>query len=372
MAQHQLDIAWVPFDSVKAILQRVKTARSFFRHFPWIPTNVDLGVFGLTFNTARKPFDNPDVRWALILAIDIVDGVNVVLDGAATIDPIHIALTAPLYEGYFTKLEDWLKNFELDLGNGEKFKPYDPTVGFRLAELAKKKGYEISNNPEEIRRTFGPGWWKYAPDIAEKLLKKHGFYRDKDGKWHLPSGELWKITILATSPSSVNYESALIAAQSWRNFGIEVNIDSTDMMWVISPTGDFDVSTAWPNGWSGLGLDLLNVFKPFHSKYVVPVGENAPWGNHGRWSSPKMDEIIEALENTPLDDTEKLIELGLEGLKLLVREMPIVPTFNTFVGIVWDEYYWTNYPSAENYYWFPFHNYGCFKYVLPFLKSTQK
>lgn len=234
---------------------------------------------GLHFNTAREPFNNPDVRWALTLAIDIVEYAANAFDGAVTLSPIHIPLTTAYYNWYFTKLEDWLKNFELDLGNGEKFKPYDPTAGFRLAEYAKKRGYPVPDNPELIKRIFGPGWWKYAPDVAAKLLEKNGFYRDKDGKWHLPNGELWKITITTgTNPAHPGYRNAFAAAQAWKKFGIDVTVQTTDAAATLDQRGEFEVSTDWPAAepWGG-HPDLFRTLEPFHSKYIRPIGENAPW-----------------------------------------------------------------------------------------------
>jgi peptide/nickel transport system substrate-binding protein len=371
MAQHQLDAAWVTFDALKVMIKRIETARPWRKTFPWV-VNIDPAVFGLTFNTLKTPFNNPDVRWALTLAIDIVEGAIIASDGAVTLSPIHIPLTTAYYNWYFTKLEDWLKNLEIDLGNGEKFKPYDPEAGFRLAEYAKKRGYPVPDNPELIKRIFGPGWWKYAPDVAAKLLEKNGFYRDKEGKWHLPNGELWKINILAPSPGSPNYESALIAAQSWKKFGIDVVIEATDMMWVYSARGDFDVSTAWPaEPWGG-HPDPYRIFEPFYSEYLAPIGKDALWGNHSRWSNPEMDKLIEEIKKTPWGDTRKLVELGVKGLKLLIKEMPILPTFNCPGAIVWDEYYWTNYPTAENMYSQPYHHWPNFKYMLPFLESTGR
>jgi len=94
--------------------------------------------------------------------------------------------------------KEWLKSFEIDVPGYGKFKPFDDTIPQRIADWAIRRGYKINMKPEEI---WGIGWWKYAPDIAEKLLISVGF-KKRDGKWYLPNGEPWKITITRNRLSS--------------------------------------------------------------------------------------------------------------------------------------------------------------------------
>lgn len=371
MAQHNLDISDFSYEALQVVLRRVKTARAWRKDFPWT-VNIDPCVTGLHLNNAIEPFNNPEVRWALTLAIDIVEYAANAFDGAVTLSPIHIPLVPAYYEWYYKRMEEWLMNFELDLGNGEKFKPYDPTAGLRLAEYAKKRGYPVPDDPEQIKKIFGPGWWKYAPDVAEKLLKKNGFYRDAQGKWRLPNGELWKITInTGNNPAGPAERNAFAAVQAWTKFGIDVVAQSLEI--AQNAQGEFEVSTDWPAAepWGG-HPDLSRTLTPYYSAYVPALGEGAPWGNYARFTDPRMDKIIEELQVTDWNDTEKLIELGIEALKILVEKMPTIPTFNYPGVIAWDEYYWTNFPGAENMYAQPYPHWPNFKYMLPFLKPTGK
>jgi len=374
MARHELDAADLTMEGLRAVLQRVNTARAWRRDYPW-SVNIDPCVTGLHLNNAIEPFNNPEVRWALTLAIDIVEYAANAFDGAVTLSPIHIPLTSAYYDWYFTRIEEWLKSFELDLGDGQKFKPYDPTAGQRLAEYARKRGYNVPTDPQEIKKIFGPGWYKYAPDVAEKLLIKNGFKRDpKTGKWLLPNGKPWTITILTTTnPAHPSYRNGFAASQAWKKFGIDVTVMTSDALATLGQRGEFEVTTDWPAAepWGG-HPDLFRVLDPFSSQYLVPIGENAPWGNYGRWSNPQMDSVIAKLKDTDWNDTESIINVGLEGLKLLVKEMPTIPTFNYPGVVAWDEYYWTNYPGAENMYCQPYHHWPNFKYMLPFLKPTGR
>ncbi|HOJ89237.1 MAG TPA: ABC transporter substrate-binding protein [Pseudothermotoga sp.] len=374
MAQHQLDAADLTMEALRAVLMRVSTTRAWRKDYPWT-VNIDPCVTGVTLNNMVEPYNNKDVRWALALAIDIVEYAGNAFDGAVTISPIHIPLTKSYMDTYFTRIEDWLKNFEIDIGDGQKFKPYDPNAGQRLAEYAKKRGYPVPKDPNEIKYIFGPGWWKYAPDVAEKLLIKNGFKRDPRTRgWLLPNGEPWKITVYCTNtnPAHPAYRNAFAVAQEWRKFGIDVDVVVFDTPTVVQQ-GNYEVSSDWPAAepWGG-HPDLYRVLDPFNSAYMVAIGENAAWGNYSRWTNPKMDKIIESLRLTDWNDTENIVKLGLEGLKLLIEEMPTIPTFNYPGVVAWDEYYWTNYPGAENMYSQPYHHWPNLKYMLPFLKPTGR
>ena len=61
-----------------------------------------------------------------------------------------------------------------------------------------------------------------------------------------------------------------------------------------------------------------------------------------------MDEIIKELEKTDWNDYERIIELGVEGLKLELEEIVALPVINFPYLAVFDEYYWTNFPSPDN------------------------
>ena len=71
-------------------------------------------------------------------------------------------------------------------------------------------------------------------------------------------------------------------------------------------------------------------------------------------------------------DYEATVEVGIEGLKVAVEAMPGTPTFGYIGFIAWDEYYWTNWPGAENAYTQPYTHWGPFKYMTPFLEPTGR
>lgn len=371
-ANHNLDMTDLTMEAFRAILERNEYSRGYRKEYPWV-VNVDPCMTGLTLNNDVSPFDLKDVRWALTLAIDIVDYIGIAFDGAAPMGVLHVPPTPVYQEWYYKPLEEWLKNLTLDIEiDGEPFKPYDPEAPFRLVEYVKERGYDVPKEPEAIREMFGPGWWKYAPDVAEQLLLRNGFTKDANGKWLLPDGTPWKIAITAhPSPSHPQHRNSLAAAQQWRNFGIDVTVNPSEAYAALAQTGDYVVNDNWPaiEPWGG-HPDLYRVLSPFRTSYYRPIGEQAV-GHSSRWYNEKLDKVIEEMEKVDWD-SDKNLQLGMEGLKILVEEMPTIPTFGYPGVVAWDEYYWTNYPGAENPYTQPYHHWPNFKYMLPFLRPVER
>jgi peptide/nickel transport system substrate-binding protein len=367
---HQLDYAELSSNGFADLLSTSKTSRAYGLTFPFVVNN-DPCITGILFNTARAPFDNVDVRWALLLAINIVEYMSTAVNCSGTLSPVHIPHLGPYPTDYIEPMQDWLKAFTLDIGGGETFAPYDPDAPAHVAAYARGLGYSFPDTPEFTEQTFGLGWFKYAPDAARKLLQKNGFTKDQYGNWHLPGGALWKIAFMCGSVTT-NHDArnAAAAVEQWKKFGIDASIVTPDNLNELEATGDFDVSGAWPayEPW-GAGPDLFRVFEGWNSAYKKPVGEPTQ-GIYSRWSSDAMDTIIQQLRDTDPFNTNAVIAIGTEGLKEVFKNMPGIPTYGYCGFVVWDEKYWTNWPGSENPYNQPYAHWPNFKYTTPYLHPT--
>lgn len=354
MMRHELDALQGTAEQLITLLRGSKTTRSYRETWPYIDPR-DISTRGPAFNHMVYPYNIRDVRWALALCIDIVEVAISAYDGMIAMTPgLPLVVNKNFYEWYFKRLEPWLNEFTIDLGDGRKFKPWDPQAPWRLLEWAQKT-YKVDIDPknvDEVRLTLGYGWWKYAPDVAEQLLKKHGFYRGPDGKWRLPNGQPWVINILrGPDPTDMANIIILAVAEQWKKFGIDVVFNVSAAAATLASEGRFEVLNTAHGGFAGepwgFHPDLYRCFNTFRSDFVKPIGEMT-LGWAGRWSDPRMDKIVQELEKTDWNDFEKIIQLGLEGLKIEIEEMIAIPLFNCPITIVFDEYYWTNWPSPKN------------------------
>jgi len=367
---HELDEVDLSAEGLKAALAQGKSIRAYQAGYPWVVNN-DPALTGLTFNTAKPPFDNADIRWALLLAIDIAEYEGQAVDGAGTLSPVHVPSLGAYPKDYIAPMESWLSDFTLDLGNGETFKPYDTDAPQKIVEYAKSRGYVVSDDPAAQDQAFGLGWYKYSPETSEKLLVKNGFSKNADGQWLLPDGTVWRIEVLSrTDTSHLSFKNASAAVQQWKQFGIDAIQVPSDNSSELAYVGDFDVSGEWPaqEPW-GAGADLYRVLDFYNSAYIEPLG-TITTGHTSRWSSTEMDAVIQKLRETDPSNTEEVIAVGIDGLKILVQQMPGIPTFGYIGFVTYDETYWTNWPTAENPYSQPYVHWGPFKYTTPFLETA--
>jgi peptide/nickel transport system substrate-binding protein len=350
MARGDLDVAFdFDYEAFQSLLKSTPTARSWYKEFPWAyPNEIDSRFY--EFNYAKEPlFSNKDVRWALALALDIVDIQTNYIGGVTTITPIPEPATSALSKLYHKPLKEWLQNLEIDV-DGQKYKPFDATIPNQIMEWAKGEKYNPSGAPEDL---FGIGWWKHAPDVAEKLLTKAGFKRGADKKWQTPDGKPWTIEIMAANDEPDAYRMAQAAQDQWKDFGIDAKAVGVERsVWDQRRfAGDFQIAVEWgtwntsfPNG------DKWQFIRCLRSNFYVELGTNynANGGcNEMRLKTDAFDKIIDTLGKTDPQSPESL-KLNQDFVKLMVENMYVIDALSFKKFITWDSRYWKGFPSSEN------------------------
>ena len=382
MARHELDLFMnVDYEAFQAVLKKTSTARSWYKEFPWAyPNELNGRYFG--FNLGRETvFTNKDVRWALTLALDIVDLQTEYIGGVARVTAIPHPATPIQMELYHTPLESWLKELQIEIEEGIFYRPYDDAVPKKIAAWAQKQGHSIPSSDEELRLLFGTGWWKHDPKIAERLLLKNGFTRNTNGEWLTPDGELWTIKMIVAPDEVEIYRLAIGAQDQWADFGLKLEIETLqrDPYYNRNLMGEFEAISSWSNASTGDATrDKWQAIFGLHSQFYTPIGKStATTGstNTLRVKSKEMDRIIDELDQIHPED-DRVVELGREFMKLWVENMFSIITisFKNFTTV--DQYYWTGFPTNENPFVQPLYWFGggrfTFQNVAPAAGNTPK
>ncbi len=343
------------------------TAVGWFKSFPW--AHPDPTLPAVIYNNEKPGLDKREVRWALTLAIDIVQVAMASYKGAATISAIDVPPTGLYPKYYHDPLEPWLNDFTMKVG-GQDYKPYDPTAAQRIADAARQTlGDLVPTDPAIIKQYTGAGWWKYDLKAAEQLMLDAGMKKVND-KWAMPDGSPFRVPLMSMNETNPTMNrAAAMVVENWKAFGIDTDLDVQAAPWPIMSAGQYSANLAWTVETWGGDPDLFFFLQFAHSKFYTPSGQNAN-GNPGavRWKNAELDKIIDAIQMLPFDATDKTVELGQQYCKLAVQEMPTTPLMAYNVFTTMDTTYFTGYPSIDDPYTDPVPNWGNTKYMFVKIK----
>ena len=335
-----------------------------YNDFPYANPD-DPGAKGIVFSMGKgAPYDNADFRWGIALALNIDEISMNTFSGAGRAAPIPLFNnTQFLQDTYTIPMQDWLENFELDLGDGTTFKPYDTGYAKRMAESLGVEGSD-----EELISMFGAGWWKHDEEAATKLLEKAGLEK-VNGVWNY-EGKPFTFEMSYLADTEFQAARGVQAAYNQlTKFGFQCTITSkSSATWdVDGGKGNFDIAGYWIS--AGTLKDFYTGISGFDANLIKPVGETGS-GQGLRWKNEKATEIIHELANTSPDD-EKSYELHQEFLKECVTDMPNINFLAGTKFVPTNSTYWEGYPNAENPYSGRWWWWSCFKYMLPNITPTQ-
>lgn len=265
-------------------------------HKLWFPAN--LGIHGLWINTTRKPFDNPALRRAMNLVVNRDDIFN---QGEA---------------GYFYPKVESMTGIPTPAGE-----PF-------IAPEYKDKLHSVD------------------VEGAKKELTDAGFKLEGDTLKD-PSGK--PVTITLTDPAGwSDYITDLeIIKDNLSTIGIKATVDKANQdAWTKNiDTGNFDAAMHWTNG----GATPYDIYQNImDGKILKPVGKGGVSGNYGRFNSPEATKALDQYANAADDATRTSALNTLQ--KIMVEQMPIIPTSASNVGGLYSTKNWVGWPDEQNQY----------------------
>jgi peptide/nickel transport system substrate-binding protein len=265
-------------------------------HKLWFPAN--LGIHGLWINTTKKPFDNPALRRAMNLVINRDDIFN---QGEA---------------GYFYPKVESMTGIPTPAG--ESF-------------IAPQ--YKDLNHKVDL-------------DGAKKELSDAGFKLEGDVLKD-PTGK--PVTLTLTDPAGwSDYQTDLeIIKDNLSTIGIKATVEKAnqDAWFKNIDTGNFDAAMHWTNG----GATPYDIYQNImDGKILKPVGKGGVSGNYGRFNSPEATKALDQYANAADDATRTAALNTLQ--KIMVEQMPMIPTSASNVGGLYSTKNWVGWPDEQNQY----------------------
>ena len=274
-------------------VDRVFVERDPEHHHYWFPL-VGSTIF-LYANTAAPPFDDPDLRRAVSMAIDRELIVRIAMHNT----------TVPAHP---TGLTDAHKAWR------------DPT--------AAAKGT----------------WVTHDPAAAAELLDAAGWTLDAKGQRRNAAGEPLIAELQVVTGWSDWVRAAQIITADLRALGIDASVKSRDFgAWMEGLNrGTFSLSL----GWAQEGPTPYNPYQGLMSAEATkPVGETAP-ANWHRFGSEEVDVLLRAFEGTTDPALQRAIISRLQHI--FVDEVPAIPLFPSPSWGQYNSARFDGFPSADD------------------------
>jgi peptide/nickel transport system substrate-binding protein len=279
---------------------------------------MDWWPISIWFTTVTKPWDNPDVRWAVAYAIDQQKVVDVAWGGAGTPSNRPFPGFAKL-NVYMDGIKDITDKLNVDEFNLDK-----------SAALMQKAGY--TKNAD--------GWWV-----------------DKDGV--KPQSDLY-------APVPLFGDIGPVLVEMLRTAGFDSAHKSPPDVWTAVGDGRANMHLF---GHGGSTMDPYDTFNLYRKADIKPLGVDCG-NNRARWTNPDFEAAVVEMNNTAMDDP-KMTDLFRKCMQVYYTELPDLPIVQWYHRIPVNTTYWSNWPNEKNPYMNPALWHLTMLQVLLGLKATN-
>lgn len=285
------DVDWAP--QFMPNIQESFVDKDAEHRFYWFPT---IGsTISWQFNTTKAPFDDPDVRKALSMAVDREQVTSIGMSG----------YTVPAdCTGLSGSYENWRDQSLVDSCT----------------------------------------WTERDLDEAGKLLDAAGITLGADGERVLPDGTPFTFDFSVGSTSSDWVSVGNVISQNLAELGVTVNVAAQDWAEVVSgyENGTFDSGIVWSNNAPTPYQFYRGVMS---TETVKPAGEQA-FENYHRYGNAEADALLTQFAATSDETQQHSIMNQLQAL--FIDTAPVVPLFPGPEFGAATTLRFTGWPNADN------------------------
>lgn len=290
----------ITLGSFQALRSRNSSWRAFRDEMPFVWP--DPCARSLSVNNLVQPWNDADMRWMLSYVMDRQQIIDIAYEGTSTFGPYPW----PIYPA--------MQKFT-DLVPAETVAKFAQPNLPRAEEIMIDKGYEKS----------GEYWTKDGEELGLEIQVIEGV------------AELERI--------------ADVYVEQLQRFGINaVKVKLTAGTWSANlATGNYEAQSGWQT--CGSVVEPWNTLRQLRSDDIAPIDERfqLPRTNRFRWHNAEYSEIVDEISVLGWDDPE-LLKLTARALEIYYDELPVIPTAQSKKLVPFNTTYWTNWPTARNYY----------------------
>jgi peptide/nickel transport system substrate-binding protein len=293
-----MDITKGAFETLKA---RNPNVVAWYKDLPYAVLDPCSRTF--EFNTTVKPWDDPEMRWAVNYAIDRDQIVQIAYESTTSKSRMPYPMYPPIQ-----RLDKLLET----KGIYEKYpiETYDPK---KAMEMIEKKGYKKGSD----------GYYAKDGKQLSMVIETHDAFIEKQ--------RITDVLVEQFQAVGINATHVKKAGQLWGD-NLNNGTFETRMGWQMCGSVSEPYAT----------LDTLN------DKWLKPVGERADQ-NGWRWNNKAYSDIVDQMGTLPLGDP-KVDELFVQAMDLYYKDLPVIPITQAKKLIPFDQTYWTNWPTDANKY----------------------
>lgn len=227
--------------------------------------------------------------------------------------------------------------------------------------------YSKTNLPKIIK-SFDRDKQDFA--LVAKYMAAAGYSKDASGHW-AKDGKVLEVPVVV--PSFFSPYAAPVGAQlRAAGFDATESLDSGGQWASNLMAGQFDGLIGLVH--CGSIVEPFDTLKDMHSKQSRPAGERCPYiiaCSH--YQNPAMDKILDQMEKIPgSPDDPKYMALAEAATKIYLRDMPEIMLLEELHVVVFNNTYWTGWPSAKNPYVAPYPPWMGFNLAMHTIKPVKK
>lgn len=189
--------------------------------------------------------------------------------------------------------------------------------------------------------------FSYDPDMARQLLADAGYTdSDGDGFVDLPDGSPIELSVIVPFGWSDWMESIRVVSNSAQAVGINVVPEFPEYPQYLDQrnSGTFELMIANDAQISNTPWTYYNWM------FMNPIEDIATLqnGNYGRYDNPEAFDLVDQLDQVPVEDIEGMREIMSELQRMHLTDMPLIPLWYNGLWSQVNTTYWTNWPSSAD------------------------